>query len=118
MPCRSYDDSPSYGSSGSRETQDKMDMLARIACRALTTLETINRIAGSDVKNTVDIGVTINAVLKDSEVAVWWPKHKIADAAEQDRKRKVAEDAAALAKAKKAALAKLTKEEKKILGIK
>lgn len=118
MPCRSYDDSPSYGSSGSRETQDKMDMLARMACRALTALEIINEVAGNDVKNTVDIGATINAVLTDSEVAVWWPKHKAADAAEQARKRKVAEGKADLAKAKKAALAKLTKEEKKILGIK
>lgn len=118
MPCRSYDDSPSYGSSGSWETQDKMDMLARMACRALTALETINEVAGNDVKNTVDIGATIDAVLKDSEVAVWWPKHKAADATEQARKRKIAEDATNLAKAKKAALSKLTKEEKKILGIK
>jgi len=118
MPCRSYDDSPGYGSSGSRETQDKMDMLARMACRALTALETINEVAGNDVKNTVDIGATINAVLNDSEVAVWWPKHKAADAAEQERKRKIAEAKTNLAKAKKAALAKLTKEEKKILGIK
>lgn len=118
MPCRSYDDEPSYSSSGSRETQAKMDMLARMACRALTALETINFVAGNDIKNTVDIGATINAVLEDSEVAVWWPTHKAADAAEQERKRKVAEEAAVLAKAKKVALAKLTKEEKKILGVK
>ena len=117
MPGRRYD-SPDYGSASNRETQEKMDMLARIACRALTALETINKVAGSDVKNTVDIGATINSVLKDSEVAVWWPKHKIADAAEQAKKRKAVEDAAALTKVKKAALSKLTKEEKKILGIK
>ena len=118
MPCRSYDDEPSYSSSGSRETQNKMDMLARMACRALTALETINAVAGNDVKNTVNIGVVISEVLTDSEVKVWWPKHKAADAAEQELKRKVAEAAAGLAKAKKAALAKLTKEEKKILGVK
>ena len=109
MPCRSYDDEPSYSSSGSRETQNKMDMLARMACRALTALETIN-VSGNDP--------VINEVLTDSEIKVWWPKHKAADAAEQERKRKVAEAAADLVKAKKAALAKLTKEEKKILGIK
>jgi hypothetical protein len=118
MPCRSYGDEPSYSSSGSRETQNKMDMLARMACRALTALETINEVSGRDIKDTVDIGATINAVLEDPEVAVWWPKHKIADAAEQAKKRKFAEDAANLAKAKKVALAKLTKEEKKILGVK
>lgn len=50
MPCRSYDDEPSYSSNGSRETQDKMDMLARMACRALTALETINEVAGRDTK--------------------------------------------------------------------
>ena len=83
MPCRSYDDEPSYSSSGSRETQNKMDMLARMACRALTALETINAVAGNDVKNTVNIGVVISEVLTDSEVKVWWPKHKAADAAEQ-----------------------------------
>jgi hypothetical protein len=84
----------------------------------LTALETINEVSGRDIKDTVDIGATINAVLEDPEVAVWWPKHKIADAAEQAKKRKFAEDAANLAKAKKVALAKLTKEEKKILGVK
>jgi hypothetical protein len=114
MPCRSYDDEPSYGSSGSKATQDKMDMLARMACRALTALETINAVAGNDVKNTVDIGATINAVLNDSEVAVWWPKHKAADAAEQVRIK----EAAKIEKAKKAALAKLTTAEKKLLGVK
>ena len=117
MPCRSYDDEPGYSASVSRETQDKMDMLARMACRALTALETINQVSGHDIKNGVDIGATINAVLEDSEVAVWWPKHKAADAAEQERKRLAAEEKAKLAKAKKVALAKLTKEERKILGV-
>ena len=57
-------------------------------------------------------------MLEDKEVAVWWPKHKIADAAEQERKRRELEATVRLANAKKVALAKLTKEEKKILGVK
>jgi hypothetical protein len=114
MPCRSYDDEPNYGSSGSMETQNKMDMLARVACRALTALETINAVAGNDVKNTVNIGATVNEVLTDSEVAVWWPKHKAADAAEQARLKSEAKTE----RAKKAALAKLTTSEKKLLGVK
>lgn len=114
MACRSYDDEPGYGSRGSKETQDKMDMLARMACRAMTALEVINLVAGNDIKNTVDIGATISAVLNDSEVAVWWPKHKAADAAEQARIKEEAKRE----KAKKAALAKLTAAEKKLLGVK
>jgi hypothetical protein len=113
MPCRSYDE-PVYGSKGSIDTQNKIDMLARIACRALTALETINLVAGRDTKNTVDIGATINAVLADSEVVVWWPKHKAADAAEQTRLKEEAK----IEKAKKTALAKLTAAEKKLLGVK
>ena len=114
MPCRSYDDEPNYSASGSRETQNKMDMLARMACRALTALETISAVAGNDVKNTVNIGATISEVLTDGEVAVWWPKHKAADAAEQVRLK----NEARVEKAKKAALAKLTATEKKLLGVK
>ena len=118
MPCRSYDDEPNYGASGSRETQNKMDMLARMACRALTALETINAVAGNDVKNTVNIGETINEVLTDSEVKVWWPKHKAADAAEQAKLKKEAADKAKIEKATKAALSKLTKTERALLGVK
>ncbi len=118
MPCRSYDDEPGYSSRGSKETQDKMDMLARMACRALTALETINEVASNDVKNTVDIGGVINEVLTDSEVKVWWPKHKAADAAEQAKLKKEAADKAKIEKATKAALAKLTKTERALLGVK
>ena len=118
MPCRSYDDEPSYSSSGSRETQNKMDMLARMACRALTALETINAVAGNDVKNTVNIGVVISEVLTDSEVKVWWPKHKAADAAEQVMLKKKADEKAKIETAKKTALAKLTKTERALLGVK
>jgi hypothetical protein len=95
-----------------------MDMLARMACRALTALETINAVAGNDVKNTVDIGAVISEVLTDSEVKVWWPKHKAADAAEQARIDKLNKDQEKREAALATALAKLTKKEKALLGIK
>ena len=97
MPCMSYDDSPGYND---REWKKKTDMLARIACKALTELEKDGR---------ADF-----LLLKDEEVREWWTAHKEADAKAQAAR----EAKAQREQIRKDALAKLTKEERKALGVK
>jgi hypothetical protein len=100
MPC--YDGGgPSYSDNSDelRRMKARIDLLARVACRALTELE--------------DNGIADFLLLRDDETREFWEKHK-----EFDRKRK-AEQAEKRRKAaiKKAALAKLSDEEKAALGI-
>lgn len=97
MPCMSYDDDPGYSD---RQWKKKTDMLARIACKALTELEKQGR---------ADF-----LLIDDTEVREWWTAHKAADAKAQAAK----EERARREQVKQDALAKLTKEEKKVLGIK
>ena len=104
MPCRSYEDDYRDGSPTEswqyRELKANNDKLARIACRALTELESN--------------GIEDLLLLKDDETREWWAKHK-----EADRKAQEAQiEKARLAKVKRDALKKLTDEEKKVLGIK
>ena len=102
MPCMSYEttwarDSDDYEV---RKVKREADRLARIACQAMQTLE--------------DMGKADFLLLKDSEVREWWTAHKEADrkaqaaAAEKLRREEL----------KRAALAKLTPEERAALGIK
>lgn len=101
MPCMSYDNSWDRGSDDRKikELKKQADMLARIACKALTELEN-NKIEDM-------------LLLKDEEVRKWWAKHK-----EDDRRAKEAQEAKERRAAiKKAALAKLSEEEKELLGI-
>ena len=101
MPCQSYDSSWDDGSDARkiRELKKQADMLARIACKALTELE----------RNQIEDVL----LLKDDEVRVWWKKHKEDDAREQariaeiERKNRVKEEA----------LAKLSHEERELLGL-
>ena len=101
MPC--YDGSgPSYSDNTyeMRQMKERNDLLARVACRALTELE--------------DNGIADLLLLRDDETREFWIKHK-----EFDRKRKAAEEKKLrLEEVKKAALAKLTNEEREALGIK
>ena len=102
MPCQSYDNSWDDGSDQRkiRELKKQADMLARIACKALTELE----------KNEIEDML----LLRDDEVRLWWKKHKEDDAREQarlaeiERKKRVKEEA----------LARLSDEEKELLGLK
>lgn len=102
MPC--YDGSgptPSYSDTFEmQQIKARNDMLARIACRAMTELE----------KN----GMEDFLLLSDEETRVWWTAHKAWDAKRQ------AEEAEKLRKEqiKKEAIAKLTAEEREVLGIK
>lgn len=119
MPCRDYD-SDGWGNGSAsdptsswqyRDLKNRADMLARIACKAMDELET-NQIAEA-------------ILLRDDEVREWYVAHKEADRLEAERiaKKKEAARLARLAKAEEKrlrenALAKLTPEEKKALGIK
>jgi hypothetical protein len=102
MPCQSYDSSWDSGDDDRvkiRELKKQADMLARIACKALQELE------NNEIEDML--------LLKDDEVRTWWMKHK-----EDDRKAKEAREARERREAKKAAaLAKLSEEDKVLLGI-
>ena len=76
------------------------DKLARIACKALAALE--------------EMGKEDFLLLKDDEVRTWWTAHKEADRAA----REAEERKQALKAAKERALAKLSDEEKVLLGLK
>jgi|688.fasta_scaffold392023_3 hypothetical protein len=97
MPCMSYDDRPDYSE---REWKRKTDMLARIACRALQALE--------------DMGKEDFLLLQDDEVRTWWAAHKEADRRAREAERIKQERKEAKARA----MAKLTDEEKILLGLK
>lgn len=97
MPCMSYDDQPDYSV---REWKNKTDKLARIACKAMEEL--------------VKSGKADFLLIADDEVREWWNTHQEADRkAREAREKKEREE-----RIRKEALAKLTPEEKKILGIK
>ena len=97
MPCMSYDDRPDYSS---RDWKNKTDKLARIACKAMTEL--------------VEQGKADFLILRDDEVRDWWEQHQIADRQAREAREKKEREA----RIRKEALAKLTPEERKILGIK
>ena len=107
MPCMDYDDrwrSDSWRfpsrEGAIKEMKEHTDKLARIACKAMTEL--------------VKSGYGDFLLLQDDEVREWWEQHQ-----EADRKAKeAAAEKRRKAKIKKDALAKLSDEEKKILGIK
>ena len=102
MPCMSYDTNWANRSSDRdiRVLKKEADKLARIACKALQALE--------------DMGKEDFLLLKDDEIRVWWTAHK-----EADRKAREAEEEKQRRKeAKERVLAKLTDEEKALLGLK
>ncbi len=106
MPCRDYDSrwddswSQKARDADNKEIKKHTDKLARIACKAMTEL--------------VKSGYADFLILKDDEVREWWEQHQEADRKAQEAKL----ERARKAKIKKEALAKLSDEEKKILGIK
>lgn len=98
MPCRDYESDNGYEMR--EHYKEQCDKLARIACAAMEELE---RMGKEDF-----------LILKNQEVGQWWAKHKEADRkekariAEKERKERV----------KAEALARLTDEEKELLGLK
>ena len=98
MPCRDYEtDNISY--ERREQYKEQCDKLARIACKAMTELTKSGR--GDFL------------ILKDDEVREWWEAHQEADRkekariAEKERKERV----------KREALARLSDEEKELLGL-
>jgi hypothetical protein len=102
MPCQSYDSRWDDGSDTRkiRELKKQCDMLARIACKAMTELE----------KNEVEDML----ILKDDEVRTWWKQHKEDDAREQARLAEIERKE----RIKAEALASLSDEAKELLGLK
>jgi len=103
MPCRDYA-SDSYSSPTDsrqyRDLKDRADLLARIACKAMTELEN-NKIEDM-------------LLLRDDEVREWWAKHKEADRKAREKEERKQERV----RLRRAALRKLTAEEKVALGLK
>ena len=97
MPCRDYESDRGYEMR--EHYKEQCDKLARIACAAMEELE---RQGKEDF-----------LILKNEEVAQWWAKHKEADRKEKAR---VAEEERR-ARVKAEALARLTEEEKELLGL-
>ena len=102
MPCMSYSTNwaRNMPDRDIKRLKAEADKLARIACKALAALE--------------DMGKEDFLLLKDDEIRVWWSAHKEADAkaraeaqAKQERKE-----------AKERVLARLTEDEKILLGLK
>lgn len=101
MPCQSYDTSwaSDHEEADVRRVKKEADKLARIACRALEELE----------RN----GIEDMLLLKDDETREWWAKHK-----EADRKaRAIVEERERQERVKAEALAKLSHEERELLGL-
>ncbi len=100
MPCRHYESDDWGVSSSAPKLKAELDKMARIACAAMEEL--------------VRQGKADFLVLKNEEVRDWWEKHTEADrrekarVAEKERKERV----------KAEALARLTDEEKELLGLK
>jgi len=99
MPCRDYESDSWDYSSENRKLKQQADKLARIACKAMQALEELEQ---EDF-----------LLLKDDEVRQWWAQHKEADrkekarVAEKERRERV----------KAEALARLSAEEKELLGL-
>ena len=104
MPCKSYEDDYRSGSPTDswqyKELKANNDMLARIACKAMTELEN-NKIE--------DL-----LLLRDDEVREWWAKHKEADRKAREKEQRKQERI----RLRRAALRKLSEEEKVALGLK
>lgn len=102
MPCMSYDTNWANASNDRdiKRLKKEADKLARIACKALAALE--------------DMGKEDFLLLKDDETREWWAAHKEADRAAREAERVKQERK----EAKERVLARLTDEEKILLGLK
>jgi hypothetical protein len=96
MPCKDYE---SDWSSDVDELKAQNDRLARIACKAMTALE--------------DNEIEDFLLLKDDEVREWWQAHKEADRKERARLAEIERKERVRAEA----LARLSDEEKELLGL-
>lgn len=115
MPCRSDDFQPSPEVTYNGLTGAKLEAAL---CGVLTVLDSRSRVGATpnvgnligNIFNEVD---WIEAGVTKGEVVQWWMRHKKADDA---RKEQESRDRLAYA-ARASALAKLTPEERKLLGL-
>lgn len=107
MPCRDdYGPTPSVVYRDDPDTKklvetqkQKIDLLTRLLCFVMTNGEELDLLSSlADARKTVAHGDAYN------ELVAWWKAHRLED--ERERKR-----------LRKAALAKLTPEEKEALGL-
>jgi hypothetical protein len=98
MPCRDYESDNGYEMR--EHYKEQCDKLARIACAAMEELE---RQGKEDF-----------LILKNEEVGHWWAAHKEADRKEKARLSEIERKE----RVKAEALARLTDEEKELLGLK
>jgi len=110
MPCRDYGSDNNYNYRNQirlgrtvAEQKDRLDMLARIACEAMTMLQSM---VDPELKNVT------------KEAKEWFAKHQFSDQKEKKRREKLVEEKKEIAKQKKLALKKLTPEEIKALNLK
>lgn len=105
MPCLSYD--TEWVSTNPRRTHTETvlkiecDRLARIACKAMATLEQLD----PELNN-----------FKDREARKWWSDHKKADKARMDREAKEKAKVEEHERLRQQALAKLSPEEIEAFG--
>lgn len=97
MPCRDYESDNGYEMR--EHYKEQCDKLARIACKAMTELTKSGR--GDFL------------ILKDDEVREWWEAHQEADRKEKARVAEIERKE----RVKREALARLSDEEKELLGL-
>jgi hypothetical protein len=108
MPCRDDYTADDYRVRTSN-LQKKHDQLTRFLCTVLHTLEEENELGHfAELFNYKEGGIT------REELFAWWKEHKEEDARRKDAERKARE----IQERRAAALAKLSKEERKLLGVK
>ncbi len=118
MPCRSYPED--FPEQAYIDASKKLNIVSRIACQALSALETLRGVMPNDKKNGVEVDRVMNEVFNDREVQIWWEAHKAADKAAKDAERIAQEkkDAAAERKRKRdEVIGKLSPEDRAALGI-
>ena len=101
MPCQSYESNwaNDYNDSKIKKLKAEADKLARIACKAMDALTELEQ---EDF-----------LLLKDDEVREWWQAHQEADRKERARVAEIERKA----QIKAEALARLSDEEKEVLGL-
>lgn len=105
MPCRDWEDDHS-AISGLRSENNK---LTQMLCTVMSTLESENELYHfAELFDYKEGGIT------REELFAWWKAHKEEDRVRREAERKARE----IQEKRKAALAKLSKEEQKLLGVK
>lgn len=96
MPCYYTGSAEGDARLAAREAHEKLTSMTEIACQAMAALESLDELK-----------------LMSAEANEWWQEHKAIDALRKSREVRKREKA----EAKKKALAKLSPDEKEVLGL-